>query len=228
MLYLIWLYFAIFVVFTALHLYGSFIKKDGLRAPTKPLILLAILGMYLEWMHYHGVEPSALVVFALVTSWLGDVLLIPKGVKWFTAGGITFGISHILFIHAYVESGVVFAKVPLIFKILLPVVYAVVVTYLFSKLKKSLPKPLFYPMYVYLLTNGAMNVFAWFRLLSGSCTALSGLITGLGALLFFISDSTLFFVRFDKNCRIKSHFAVMLTYSVGEFLIVLGLMLLAV
>ena len=61
----------------------------------------------------------------------------------------------------------------------------------------------------------------------GSCSTLCGLITGIGALLFFISDCTLFFVRFDKKFPIKSHFTVMLTYSVGEFLIALGFMLLA-
>ena len=42
-------------------------------------------------------------------------------------------------------------------------------------------------------------------------------------LLFFISDSTLFFVRFKKDGRLKTHFWVMLTYSIGELLIVSGL-----
>ena len=228
MLYLVITYAALFFIFTGIHLYGSYIKRDSLRAPTKPIILLAILGMYLEWMHMHGADPSALVVFALLTSWLGDVLLIPKGVKWFTMGGISFWISHFLFIFAYKESGIVFSQINPVLLVLIPLVYFVVVTFLFTKLKKSLPKPLFYPMYFYLLTNGAMNVFAWFRLLSGSCTVLSGIITGVGALLFFISDCALFFVRFDKDSKIKSHFLVMLTYSLGEFLIVLGLMLLTV
>ena len=227
-MYIVYTYIAIFAVFTAIHLYASIKKKDSLRAPTKPVILLAILGMYLEWVHVHGVDASAFVVFALVTSWLGDVLLIPKGVKWFTAGGIAFWISHFLFIFAYWESGVVFSNINTAVAVLICLVYAVASTITFSKLKKSLPKALFYPMYLYLLTNGAMNVFAWFRLLSGSCSVISGVVTGIGALLFYISDSTLFFVRFDKNSKIKSHFLVMLTYSIGEFMIVLGLMLLAI
>ena len=226
MLYLVYLYFAIFVAFTAVHLYASYIKRDGLRAPTKPVILLAILGMYLEWMHMKGLDPSAILVFALITSWLGDVLLIPHGVKWFTAGGIAFWISHALFILAYKESGIIFERLNPVVVAAVALAYAAVVTYLFTKLKRSLPKPLFYPMYLYLLTNGAMNVFAWLRLMSGSCSVLSGFITGVGALLFFASDCTLFFVRFDKESPIKSHFPVMLAYSIGEFLIVYGLMLL--
>ncbi len=227
-MYLVYTYAALFVIFTAAHLYGSYIKRDSLRGPTKTVILLAILGMYLEFTRVQGVDPSALLVFAILTSWLGDVLLIPKGVKWFTAGGIAFWISHFLFIFAYCESGIVFANINVWAIILIALVYATVCVILFTKLKEHLPKPLFYPMFLYLLTNGAMNTFAWFRLLSGSCSVISGIITGVGALLFFISDCTLFFVRFNKNCRIKSHFPVMLCYSIGEFLIVLGLMLIMI
>lgn len=223
-----YLYLGIFIAFTAVHLYGSYIKRDSLRAPTKPVILLAILGMYLEWVHFHNVDPSVFVVLALFMSWLGDVLLIPKGIKWFTMGGISFWISHFFFILAYWESGIVFSALNPLLVVLIAVLYATAACLLFAKLKPSLPKPLFYPMFFYLLANGAMNAFAWFRLLSGSCSLTSGLVTGVGALLFFISDSSLFFVRFDKNSRFKSHFPVMLTYSIGEFLIVLGLMLLVV
>lgn len=226
MLYMVYVYAGLFVIFTGLHLYGSYIKRDSLRAPTKPVILLAILGMYLEWAHFKGADPSVFLIAALLTSWLGDVLLIPKGVRWFTAGGIAFWISHAMFILAYNESGIVFANISPVFIVLIAAVYAVVAVLVFRALRPHLPKPLFYPMFFYLLTNGAMNAFAWYRLLSGSCSLASGLITGIGALAFFVSDSSLFFVRFDKQARIKSHFAVMLTYSVGEFLIVLGLMLL--
>ena len=223
MIFTIALYIVIFFVFLAIHLYASHIKRDSLRAPTKTVLLLAILGMYLEWSNYFNIKPSVFVILALVTSWLGDVLLIPKGVKWFTAGGIAFWISHFLFIYSYYESGVVFSNINPVLIVAIAAIYFVVVTFLFTKLKKSLPKALFYPMYLYLLTNGAMNAFAWFRLLSGSVGFVNGLVTGIGALLFFISDSTLFFVRFDKSWKDKSHFLVMLTYSIGEFMIIAGL-----
>ena len=49
----------------------------------------------------------------------------------------------------------------------------------------------------------------------------------IGAVLFFASDSTLFFVRFKKDGLLKTHFLVMLTYILGEFLIVEGFILLA-
>ena len=78
-------------------------------------------------------------------------------------------------------------------------------------------------MLLYLLINGTMNCFAWFRSLTIGGRA--GIITAIGALLFYISDTSLFFVRFNKNSRLKTHFLVMLTYSIGELLIVLGLIM---
>ena len=222
------IYFALFVVLTGIHLYGSYKQQKSIRAATKPLILLTILGMYLEWCHSFRSDPSIFVVLALLTSWLGDVLLIPSGIKWFTAGGISFWISHFFFILAYYESGVIFSQIPLWLILLICVIYCAAAVFIFEKLKKSLPKALFYPMFFYFLTNGAMNAFAWFRLLSGSCTVLSGLVTAIGAVLFFLSDAALFFVRFDKNSRVKTHFLVMLLYSIGEFLIAFGLMLLKI
>lgn len=225
-MYIVYTYIAIFVIFLTLHLYGSYIKRDSLRAPTKPVLLLAILGMYLAWVSYKNADPSAFLIFAILMSWAGDVLLIPKGVKWFTAGGVCFWISHFLFIITYWKSGIVFSAINPIVIVLISLAYFTAATITFKYLKKSLPKQLFVLMYLYLLTNGAMNTFAWFRLLSGSCSLASGLATAVGALGFYISDSTLFFVRFDKNSKIKSHFWVMFTYSIGEFLIVLGLMLL--
>ena len=161
------------------------------------------------------------IILALLFSWLGDVLLMPKGVKWFTAGGIAFMISHALFIAGYCRD-VDFTKIGVPLIILLAVFFTVTVAFIFRKLKPHLPKALFYPMFLYLLINGAMNCFAIFR--GVSLANIAGILTAIGAALFFISDSSLFFVRFNKDSRLKTHFLVMLTYSVGEFLIVLGLL----
>ena len=187
-----------------------------MRNVSKPLILLSLLGFYLLMASV----PSVFVILALLFSWLGDVLLIPKGVKFFTAGGIAFMFSHVFFILAYIRDIGSFAiPVPLI--VALSAGFFITVSFIFSKLKPHLPKALFYPMFLYLLINGAMNCFAVFRFVS--VPSYLTLTTVIGAVLFFISDATLFFVRFKKNGRLKTHFWVMLTYSIGEFLIVLGL-----
>ena len=210
-------FLAVFIVSTVLHLYASLKKNTKMRNITKPFILLSLLGFYILSADYVCV----FIVLALAFSWLGDVLLIPKGVKWFTAGGIAFMVSHAFFIAGYCRD-IVFTAIPVWLIAMLAGFFAVTVGFIFSKLKPHLPKTLFYPMFLYLLINGAMNCFAIFRCVSNPAAAT--ITTAVGAALFFVSDSSLFFVRFNKESRLKTHFIVMLTYSIGELLIILGLL----
>ncbi len=214
---LVYAFLAVFWIATVIHLYASKVQNSKGRNLSKPFILAALLGFYI----FGSGRLSVAVILALFFSWLGDVLLIPKGVKWFTAGGISFMISHAFFIAGYCRD-VEFSGIPVRVIVLLGLFFAAVVTFIFSKLRPFLPKALFYPMFFYLLVNGAMNCFALFRCIS--IPEKAACITAAGAALFFVSDATLFFVRFHKEGRLKTHFLVMLTYSVGEFLIVLGLL----
>ena len=210
-------FLAVFIVSTAVHLYASARQDKKLRNLTKPFLLLSLLGFYVLAAR----SPSAAVILALLFSSIGDVLLMPKGVKWFTAGGIAFMISHAFFIAGYCRD-IDFGRIPGALIVFLAVFFLAAVAYIFSKLRPHLPKALFYPMFLYLLINGAMNCFAIFRCVSGPSTAT--LTTAIGAALFFVSDTSLFFVRFNKESRLKTHFLVMLTYSIGELMIVLGLL----
>ena len=208
----------LFFIVTAIHLYASLKQDKPLRNKTKPFILLLLLAFY--WLSAEKILIT--VILALIFSWIGDVLLIPRGVKWFTAGGIAFMVSHIFFILTYARL-TDFSRISRVWMIILPVLFITSTLIIFSKLRPHLPKALFYPMLLYLLINGGLNCFAWFRSMANP--GLAAVITAIGALLFYISDSSLFFVRFDKNSPLKTQFLGMLTYSIGEFLIVLGLIL---
>ena len=212
-----YVFLAVFLLATAVHLAASLKQNKKVRNITKPFLLSSLLGFYV----LAAAAPALAIILALVFSWLGDVLLIPKGTKWFTVGGIAFMISHGFFIAGYCRD-IVFSAIPVVLIVLLGVFFAAAVTFIFSKLKPHLPKALFYPMFLYLLINGAMNCFAIFRCVSNPTAAT--VTTAVGAALFFVSDTSLFFVRFKKDSRLKTHFLVMLTYSIGELLIVLGLL----
>lgn len=213
-------FLAVFIVSSVIHLYASFKSNKPLRNKTKPIILLGLLGWYVCCAE----TTQSIVVAAILTSWLGDVLLIPKGVKWFTAGGISFMVSHFCFMLAYLPH-ISFASIQHWIIIAAAAVYFAAVSFVFKGLKPHLPKPLFYPMILYLLINGSMNCFAFFQMVSTPCAAT--IITFIGAVMFFISDSTLFYVRFKKDTVFKNHFIVMLTYIIAEFMIVQGLIMLA-
>ena len=207
-----------FGFFTIWHLIASLKQNEDNRKFSKGFILFSIIAFYLSVAS----EPSWLVLLALFFSWVGDLFLIPKGTKWFVAGGISFMISHILFIACY-GVRIDFSNISYVYFIAFGALYLVIVTLVFKELKQYLPKAIYYPMFLYLVINGAMNTFAICRFISDMSRG--PFITMIGAVLFFISDVILFFVRFNENCRLKTHFAVMLTYSIGELLIVVGLMI---
>lgn len=215
-----YLFLAIFVVFTGIHLYASAKQDKNLRAITKPVILLSLLGFYLESV----TNPAWFIALALVFSWLGDILLIPHGLKWFTFGGISFLLSHIFFILGFIYLNPAIFTVQWYIVVPFALVYGAISIYVFIKLIPYLKKALLFPMCGYLLVNGAMNCFAWLSMFAAP--TIGTIITAIGAFMFFVSDCTLFFVRFKKDSKIKTHFFVMLPYSLGEFLIVLGLIFL--
>jgi len=209
----------IFIISSIIHLFGSYKDNKTIRNYSKALILIGLIGFYV----YSVEDINLLLVAALFFSWLGDVLLIPKGVKWFTAGGISFMISHLLFITVYYPH-IAFSEVNWIVVVIAFLIYFFFVNKEFKALKPHLPKGLFVPMYIYLLINMTNNLFAWMMFLSNM--NLASILVLVGAISFFISDSLLFLVRFHVQDLVpKRHFFVMLTYIIAEFLIVYGLML---
>jgi len=212
----------IFAVVTGLHLYARLTKKAKLRDISKVFILIPLIILYL----IEATVINPFVVIALVACWIGDVLLIMHGVKWFILGGTSFWIAHASFIVAY-NYDIIYSKIPIWVLIVFPIIMVASIAMVLIKLKPYVKKKLFIPTCGYLLFNGSMNVFAIFRLATGIAinSFVGPLITVIGALLFLISDSTLFFARFNKNSIMHTHFLVMLTYSIGELLIVLGLII---
>lgn len=215
-----YLFLGLFAGFSIVHLYYSWKDEKKGRAATKPFLLILIALYYVVSCD----TLSLLLLFALLTSWLGDVLLIPQGTKWFISGGLSFFVSHFLFIAVYFGR-INFGKVPWIAAILLACVYFAIAAKIIVMLRNSTPKEMRVAMYGYLIANTAMNVFAFMQMITNF--SIGSVVAYIGAVLFFISDCSLFLVRYyDKPVVFKKHFTVMLTYLLGEFLITQGVMLL--
>lgn len=217
-----YVYLVLFVAVSVVHLIDSYKDDAKKRARTKGFILPLILLFYLASVK----EYSWVLIAALITSWLGDVLLIPKGTKWFVMGGLSFLASHILFIFTYVPH-IDFANVVWYIVIPIAILYFTVAGIIIKNILPTTPKMMIFPMFAYLIANSTMNVFALMQLFSAPSAGSA--IAYIGAVLFFISDCTLFLVRYHKKPDIvfKKHFTVMLTYILGEFLITLGIILLS-
>ena len=216
-----YLFLILYIAVSVLHLAASWRDDAAQRKKTKPFLLILLLLFYL----FSPGKPSLFLVLALLASWLGDVLLIPKGHKWFTMGGIAFMFSHLFFVLLY-SSQISLSKLKLLPILLLAAAYYGFSLFIIRKIRDTTPKAMVLPMYFYLFCNSTMNIFAMMQLLSRP--SLAAAVAYVGALLFYVSDCCLFLVRYGKKPEIifKKHFTVMLTYLLGELLIVIGILML--
>ena len=215
-----YVFLTLYILCSGIHLYHSWKDLSKKRSMTKPWLLLLLTAWYLV----SAEDISWILAAALLTSWLGDVLLIPKGHGWFTAGGISFLISHFLFIAVYAPSAA-FGEVPWALVGPVALVYYGISIMIIRAVKPTTPKAMVAPMCFYLIANSTMNLFALMRLLTLKTPG--SLVAWVGAVLCFVSDCTLFLVRYypRKQLIFKKHFTVMLTYLAGEALITLGILM---
>lgn len=213
------LFLALFIILSIIHLYDSWQDNRKGRARTKPFLLIMLLLFYV----FSTKNVNVFLVCALAFSWLGDVLLIPRGHKWFTAGGISFIFSHVFFILTYLPN-IDISKANWLIVIPLTVIYYGISIWVMKVLKPTTPKSMVLPMNFYLLCNSTMNLAALLQLMSTDSTG--GWLAFIGAILFFASDCCLFFVRYGSHPEkiFKKHFTVMTFYLLGEMLIVLGIL----
>ena len=214
----------LFFVFSGIHLYDSWKDDAAARKKTKPFLLIFLILFYVTAAQRHGGIEYHLLL-ALVTSWLGDVLLMPKGHHWFALGGVSFGASHVFFILVY-AANIVFESMNWWIVIPVALLYFAVVFAVIFAVQPTTPKIMVGPMYIYLLANATMNSFALMQLITHRSAG--AVVAYIGALLFFISDCTLFLVRYYKKNEdliFHKHFTVMLTYLFGELLIVVGMLM---
>ena len=208
--FLKYIFLALILTVSALHLFWH--RHGNL---TKALLLPSIALYYLASVP----KPSPVFLLALAASWLGDVLLMRQGTKWFTAGGISFMVSHLMLMITYAFNINLHS---LKLYILLPaaILYCTIDALIIKAIKPTAPAKMSVPLYFYLFMNASMNVFALMQLMSLQNPASA--VTYVGAILFFISDCSLFMQQFYKRKFKNSFLLVMFTYIAGEFLITQG------
>ena len=214
-----YIFLALFILASAIHLKDSWNNDRIKRARTKPFLLLFLILFYV----FAAPRVDPFLLCALITSWLGDVLLIPRGDKWFVVGGISFMLAHFLFIISYLEN-IDISRANWLIVIPMGIIYFGISIWIIHLLKPSTPKKMLMPMNFYLFCNSAMNLCSLLQLMTFRNTG--SLMALLGAMLFFASDCCLFLVRYHSRPGIvfRNRFTVMITYLLGEFLITMGML----
>jgi uncharacterized membrane protein YhhN len=213
------LYF--FIAVSLGEIFSILFSEDTLHLVCKPLIMLTLGWFYL--LSVAREDRSGSVMLAIVLSFAGDVFLMFTHINnsYFLMGLLSFLTAHIFYImayrqHRYEDSNNSLRGVQRI-RFAFPVVLAgtglIIVLYpVLGDLK--------FPVMLYAGVLIVMVLSSLFRY--GHTNANSfGLVFG-GAVLFLISDSVLAINKFLQPVP-NGILAIMMTYIVGQFLIVTGL-----
>ena len=209
------LVFSCIVILELVSNYNVALSK--LHFAVKPMIVLSLVGFVYWQSKTLQSSRRSLLLLALICSLLGDILLMfnAQNPQFFIFGLIAFLVAHIMYILLFVKDRNS-SKNILPFVIIL-LIYASALFYL---LKNGLGNMLI-PVIIYMLVILTMATTAILR--KDNVSKQSYFLVFMGALLFMLSDSLLALNMFYKPIPL-ANFAIMITYALAQFLIVIGIL----
>lgn len=158
-------------------------------------------------------------LIGLVFSFLGDLLLIPRSMRWFIAGMCAFSIAQLCYTIGFNLS---LTSVPVLVLSVFALVQGGVIMHLvidhFAKTvdinKKVLP---FFKIYGVLVL--AMAISAITSIARPAWPDLAAVMAGVGAMLFFVSDVMIGLDKLERRLP-RYKFWIIITYHLAQFLIV--------
>lgn len=208
----------IFLAIVLLELFSSNIKSLlPIHVIAKPLILLSLIFFFINQGKHLSSKTKVITLLALLFSLAGDVLLMFTDISasFFLSGLVAFLLAHIMYIIVFLDKKNS-KKIALIFITVL-LIYAIGIFYL---LKDGLGDMLI-PVIVYMLVILTMVLTSTMR--KDNVSNKSYNLVFLGAFFFVISDSFLAINKFYQPVPL-SKIIIMSTYSLAQYLIVLGLL----
>ena len=208
------LYFAIGIIFMALETIGATWPAIIVKALIIPILFLLYLGFIKGQMNgFHR-----LILSALAFSWLGDVTLQLQSMNdmFFMVGLSCFLIAQVMYLIAFFsrkgENVLFFKKVYLIFPV---IIYGVIIIYvLYDGLGDMKLPVIIYTVVILTMLTAALNR-------EKKVIRPSYILVLLGAIFFVLSDSMIAISKFGYPF-ILSRVAIMTTYIVAQYLIILG------
>ncbi|TFG21801.1 MAG: lysoplasmalogenase [Promethearchaeota archaeon] len=217
-----YIFLVIYIIVAVVDLFAVSKDSKKLEYIAKPL-LMPILALYFIFGTFKsGID--WLIVLAILSGCSGDIfLMLENEEKWFMYGMVGFLIGHIFYIIAFLlsvgENIIYFPLWGLI--LILPVILILFLT--FPKYKNYMGD-LRIPVYVYIIAILFMHFSSILRLGAFDIFCPCFFLVYIGSLLFITSDSMIAIDTFKEDMEIP-HFYMMLTYILGQFLIVQGILM---
>ena len=183
-----------------------------LRRVSKCLLMPLLAACYM----LISPEPAPFVVFAILSGFVGDLVLLFRPRKWaFPAGILAFATGHVFYILSF-ASRITLQPPWYLFALIAFVTIACAATLMYY-IWRGIPRKLRVPSYVYMLVIGSMvSSAALFTLYE---TTPLRWLAALGGVLFALSDTTLSIDAFHHPVRYRN-VIVMSTYILAQTLIV--------
>ena len=180
---------------------------------SKPLVLALLLVT--AWLAGAGGSAAGWwLLAALALSLVGDVALLSDSEPRFVVGLGSFLLAHVAFVVAFVHLGMPRADLGLVGLALVAGLAGAVGTRVVPSARRDGGPALGAAVAAYMGVIGVMVVAAW---------ATGDVLVALGASVFMVSDAVLAMDRFVRERRFGS-LAVMVTYHLGQALLVIGVL----
>jgi uncharacterized membrane protein YhhN len=185
-------------------LVAEFYQNLHRRLILKPVASLGFV--VLGFLGQHSSLYDQLILFGLLTGFLGDVLLLGRNRKWFLAGLLSFLIGHLAYTTAFLTL-----ETPLRFPLLITAIMSFGGVWVLQAFRAKL-EGYYKPVIVYSLVIAAMVVVS----------SRAPILTFLGAIAFAISDVFVLRERFGEREFVNKLFGLPL-YYLAQCLIALSL-----
>ena len=186
-----------------------------LRRVSKCLLMPLLAACYM----LSSQEPSSFVIIAILSGFVGDLVLLFRPRKWaFPAGILAFAAGHVFYIISFADR--ISQQPPWYIFTLLAFITIAYAAVLMHYIWRGMPRKLRVPSYIYMLVIGTMVSSTVIFALYG--TAPLRWLAALGGVLFALSDTTLSIDAFHHPVRYRN-VIVMTTYILAQTLIVSAL-----
>lgn len=207
----------VYGVIATVILAANWLGYHELRSIFKPLIMISLIAGALFTLDKREISRKPVFILGMVFACLGDILLMLEG--YFLQGLGAFLVMQVLYILTFYPEISVDKKTSVFWKASGCVVVLLCTLWIIFPHLEELPLRVAVPVYAFTIT--LMVFIASVR--SKNVSARSYTWVLIGALLFMVSD-TLIALNAFVNPVENSHFWIMSTYMMAQFLILKGLL----
>ena len=218
----------LFLLVAAIEVMGELTGNNLIRFIAKPLLMITLIGFYIQAVAGKWNKVHKLMVAAFFFSWIGDVALmfVFKNENFFLLGLVGFLMAHILYAVAFSNVTDINTEplLPKKFLTIIPLLIYMVV--LLALLLPSLygnehTKPILIPVIIYTVAISTMVVFSINRYKRVNKQSFIFVLSG--ALLFMFSDSIIAINKFLSPFFSASIY-IMILYILGQYFIAKGVL----